>query len=203
MARRADNLHSRVIAWLKVILPLAALGIVAALFLTLRQIDPEEALTGAGIDVRGIARDVRIRNPDFSAMTADGTAIRLVAESARPDPARPGLVEAEAVVATLDPADGNRMTVSGDRAIISNAEDALTLSGNATIATASGYRLEGEAFVFGLSRTDLRSDGPVRAQTPFGEITADAMQLTQDAGGAGGHLLVFNGDVKLVYRPSY
>ena len=69
MAGGRDNLYSRLIAWLKVLLPLAALGIVAALFLTSRTIDPTAALTGAGIDVRELARDMRVRNPDYNTMT--------------------------------------------------------------------------------------------------------------------------------------
>ena len=204
MPGRFDNLHSRVIAWLKVLLPLAAMAIVAALFLTSRRIDPEAALTGAGIDVRELARDVRIRNADFSAMTADGTAIRLVAESARPDPVHAGRIEAEAVIVTLDAGEGQVTVVRGAQAVIDRDEDRLTLSGDAAVQTSAGYSVRSEELTAALSRTELRSDLPVQALAPFGEITAESMRLTregQDEGG--GHVLVFNGGVKLVYRPSY
>ena len=203
MAGRPDNLYSRLVAWLKVILPLVAFGIVAALFLTSRKIDPEAALTGAGLDVREIARDVRIDNPDYAGMTADGTAIRLKAETARPDPARPGRIEAENVIATLDPGDGAVTTVQGLRALLDRDGDRLTLTGDASVETNSGYRVEGQELISALTRTDLRSDLPVRALAPYGVITAQTMHLTRGDRPDDGHVLVFKGDVKLVYRPSY
>lgn len=202
MAPRPDNLYSRMIAWLKVILPLAALGIVAALFLTARRIDPEAALTGAGIDVLELARDVRVRNADYTGMTADGTAVHLVAEVARPDPSRPGRTEAETVIATLDPGDGTITTVEGDRALVDREADRLTLTGNAVILTSTGYRVQSDELIAMLSRTDLRSDLPVVATAPYGRITADTMHLTARDETDSSHVLVFNGNVKLVYRPS-
>ena len=45
------------------------------------------------------------------------------------------------------------------------------------------------------------ADVPVVADGPVGQITADAMRLTQDGAGGGGYLLVFNGNVKLIYQP--
>ena len=42
---RADT-HTRVVGWLKVALPLAALAILSTLFLVARRIDPEAALRG-------------------------------------------------------------------------------------------------------------------------------------------------------------
>ena len=36
---------------------------------------------------------------------------------------------------------------------------------------------------------------------PPGRVTADRMELTPAGGGDGGYLLVFNGQVKLVYQP--
>lgn len=201
MAGGRDNLYSRLIAWLKVLLPLAALGIVAALFLTSRTIDPTAALTGAGFDVRELARDMRVRNPDYNTMTDDGTAVTFTADSARPDPDRDGRTEAVAVIATFDPGDGRLTTVRGDAAVLDRAADRLTLTGNVSIETSDGYHVESAEMISALSRTDLRSDVPVRGLAPFGEITAATMRLTRE-GPADGHVLVFNGRVKLVYQPS-
>lgn len=201
MAGRLDNLHSRVIAWLKVLLPLAAMGIVAALFLTSRSIDPEAALTGAGIDVRELARQVRISNPDYSGMTEDGTAVRLSAASARPDPARPGWIGAEDVVALLEAADGTLTTLRGNHAELDRAADRFTLSGAVEVATSTGYRMLTEELTASLTRGELHSDLPVRAEAPYGELTAGSMRLSP--GAEAGQVLVFNGGVKLIYRPTY
>ena len=202
MAGRFDNLYSRLVAWLKVLLPLAAIGIVAALFLLSRSIDPEAALTGAGLDVREMAREVRIGSPDYRAMTDDGTEIRITAERARPDPDRPGRIAAEAVDAVLEDAAGERTYIRGAAGDLDREADRLVLTGDASVETSEGMRLESEELVSALSRTEVRSDVPVRATGPMGEITGDSMRLTRDPAAGDGHVVVFNGDVKLVYRPS-
>ncbi|MBL9052753.1 MAG: hypothetical protein JNN02_03385, partial [Tabrizicola sp.] len=43
--------HTRVVTWLKVLLPLAALAILSTLFLLADQINPDDALPFAEVDV--------------------------------------------------------------------------------------------------------------------------------------------------------
>ena len=203
MAERFDNLYSRLVAWLKVLLPLAAIGIVAALFLLARTIDPDAALTDAGLDVREMAREVRVGRPDYRGMTDDGTEIRVTAESARPDPDHPGRLTAEAVDAVLEDAAGGRTYIRGAAGDLDREADRLVLTGNASVETSDGLRVESEEIISALSRTEVRSDVPTRASGPMGEITGNSMVLTRDPARGEGHVVVFNGDVKLVYRPSY
>jgi hypothetical protein len=53
-----------------------------------------------------------------------------------------------------------------------------------------------------LDETDIRSSLPVIAEGPGGRITAQSMQLTQSSSGNKSYVLVFNGAVKLVYKPT-
>jgi lipopolysaccharide export system protein LptC len=78
----------------------------------------------------------------------------------------------------------------------------VTLIGGVVVSSPSGWTVEGERFTAAMDRTDLRSDLPVRATGPAGEVTSNAMELTGAAGGKSAYLLVFKGDVKLVYRPA-
>ena len=55
---RAD-FHSRLVGWLKVVLPLAALAILSTLFLLADLIDPTAAIPYAEVDVEDLARDPR------------------------------------------------------------------------------------------------------------------------------------------------
>ena len=52
-----DNLHSRLVAILKVALPLIALALLSTLFLFSRKIDPEDAIPYATVDVEDRLRD--------------------------------------------------------------------------------------------------------------------------------------------------
>ena len=56
--------HTRVVGWLKLALPLAALVILSTLFLVADRIDPEDALPYAKVDVEGLARAPRMTAPE-------------------------------------------------------------------------------------------------------------------------------------------
>jgi lipopolysaccharide export system protein LptC len=62
MAAAIDG-YSRLVAWLKIILPLIALGILATLFLVSRTIDPSQTIPYADVDVQDLARNQRVGAP--------------------------------------------------------------------------------------------------------------------------------------------
>jgi lipopolysaccharide export system protein LptC len=79
-----ENLHSRVVAWLKIILPLTALGILSTLFLFSRTIDPSDAIPYATVDVEERAREPRVTAPAYAGVTSDGARLSMTAAEARP-----------------------------------------------------------------------------------------------------------------------
>jgi lipopolysaccharide export system protein LptC len=84
MAVLERDLHSRIVGWAKVILPLAALGILSTLFLFARTIDPEDAIPYAEVDVEDRIREPRLTAPTYSGVTSDGSAVTFQAVEARP-----------------------------------------------------------------------------------------------------------------------
>lgn len=199
---RSDR-HTRVVGWLKVGLPLAALVLLSTLFLLSDRIDPDAAIPYAEVDVEELARDPRMTAPAYAGTTADGTAITVTAEQARPasDNRTAG---AQGVTAKLDLPDGSNTRITAATAEIDDGKGELRLSGGVTMAASSGYRLTTEAMVARLDRSAATSDSPVQAEGPAGTLTATGFRLTrQDAQDAGGetYLLVFTGRVKLVYQP--
>lgn len=196
---RADT-HTRVVGWLKVILPLAALAILSTLFLVARRIDPEAALPYAEVDVEDLAREPRMTAPTYAGTTSDGAALTLSADEARPategSPAK-----AAGLRLALDTPDGARTELLSGAAVMQNATREVILSGGVTVTTSSGYRLQTAEVAAKLDRTGLESRAPVVATGPAGEITADRMTLSQDAQTPGAYVLVFNGSVRLVYQP--
>ena len=79
-----DNLHSRVVSWLKIILPLAALALLSTLFLVARIGDPNATLPFTEKDLEEMASEQRVDGPDFSGTTPEGRAIRMSAQTATP-----------------------------------------------------------------------------------------------------------------------
>jgi lipopolysaccharide export system protein LptC len=196
---RADT-HTRVVGWLKVILPLTALAILSTLFLVARRIDPEAALPYAEVDVEDLAREPRMTAPTYAGTTSDGAALTLSADEARPA-AEGAPAQAAGLRLALDTPDGARTELSAGAAVMEGATREVILSGGVTVTTSSGYRLETAEVAAKLDRTGLESRAPVVATGPAGEIRADGMTLSQDAQTPGAYVLVFNGSVRLVYQP--
>lgn len=196
---RADR-HTRVVGWLKVGLPLTALAILSTLFLVARRIDPEDALPYAEVDVEELAREPRMTAPTYAGTTADGASLTLSADEARPADADSS---AQAARLRLDLAtpDGGTTALLATEARMNDTARELLLSGGVVVETSTGYRLETPEMAAKLDRTGLESRAPVKAVGPAGEITADGMVLGQDNRTAGGYVLVFKGNVRLVYQP--
>ena len=196
---RVDR-HTRVVGWLKVVLPLTALAILSTLFLVARRIDPEAALPYAEVDVEVLAREPRMTAPTYAGTTEDGSALTLSADEARP--ASEGS-PAQAAGLRLDLAtpDGGRTELLAADARMDDTAREVVLSGGVALTTSTGYRLETAEIAAKLDRTGLESRAPVRATGPAGEITADGMSLSQDNRTPGDYVLVFKGSVRLVYQP--
>ena len=79
-----DNLHSRFVAWMKILLPLAALGILSTLFMISDRFDPTNAVPVADIDLQERAQSLGATKATFAGVSADGHKISLRTERARP-----------------------------------------------------------------------------------------------------------------------
>jgi lipopolysaccharide export system protein LptC len=196
---RADT-HTRVVGWLKVVLPLAALAILSTLFLVARRIDPEAALPYAEVDVEDLAREPRMTAPTYAGTTSDGASLTLSADEARPS-AENAPAAAAALQMALKTPDGAVTELLAGAAVMDPVARQVILSDGVTVTTSSGYRLETAEMSAKLDRTGLESRAPVTATGPAGDIRANSMELSQDAQTPGAYVLVFKGDVRLVYQP--
>jgi lipopolysaccharide export system protein LptC len=196
----AMDLHTRVVGWLKVALPLLALAILSTLFLLSDQINPDDALPYAEVDVETLAREPRMTAPSYAGTTADGAALTLTAEEARPET---GDNPASAKELRLDLAtpDGALTRAEAAHAVVDPVAQQAVLSGGVTVTTSSGYRLVTATVTARLDRSRLESAGEVTATGPAGNLRADRMILSQDNRTPGAYVLVFNGGVRLVYQP--
>lgn len=196
----AVDRHTRVVGWLKVVLPLAALAILSTLFLLADRIDPDAALPYAEVDVEDLAREPRMTTPTYAGMTADGAALTLSADEARPV-AEATPASAQGLILELATPDGGLTRLRSTAAVLDDAAGEVLLSGGVTVTTDTGYQLDTAEVTARLDRSSLISRSEVIATGPVGDIRADGMTLSQDIQTPGSYLLVFKGAVRLVYRP--
>ncbi|MEM1431005.1 MAG: LPS export ABC transporter periplasmic protein LptC [Pseudomonadota bacterium] len=193
---QADLLYSRLVATLKVLLPLAALGLLSTLFLLARV--PESELTGR---LSGeIAADGRMQGSTFSAMTEDGP-LTVTADTAIPRAADYAVVDLEGLRATLDIAGTREIVLTSDTARLTRPDREVEFNGAVRIRTSDGYEIESERIVSTFDGAQAESPGPVRLTGPGVSLEAGTMRVVETEGGSEAGRLLFNGGVRLVYVP--
>lgn len=200
--RAARDGWSRLVGWLKVALPLAALALLSTLFLVSNRINPEDAIPYAEVDVEARLKEPRMTAPSFAGTTSDGAALEVRAAETRPAVEGTRGQTATDVAARLSTPDGVVTELAAKAAEMGLDGDEVRFTGSVVVTHSLGYRVETETVTARLDVTRLRSDTPVRVEGPVGQITADGMELAPAGTGGQGYLLVFNGRVKLVYRPA-
>lgn len=192
-----DNTYSRLVAWLKVVLPLTALAILSTLFLLAREPDGERSIPYSSVDPSQVAREQRLAGPAYAGMTADGAAVSVSAETARPG--SDGAFEAQGLVARIEPADGGNATLHAAEGTYDVEAGSAELRGGVVVASSTGWRVEGPAFQASLEAGTVESGGPVTAEGPAGRLEAGSMSLTTTPEG---RALLFEGGVRVVYDPA-
>lgn len=196
---RGDR-YSRMVAWLKVALPLAALGLLSTLFLLSRVVDPTESIPFADTEVQDRLLNQQISGPYYSGTTANGDKIAFVAEKVVTPNGLTGANRAEDVFVKIEMVSGTTMNVTSKRARVNVGQDVADLTGNVVITTSQGYIITSEALIARIAALDLRSPDTVFATTPAGELTAGSMRLMSPEPNTPAQLVFTNG-VKLIYQP--
>lgn len=100
--------HTRLIGWLKILLPLMALAILSTLFLVARTVNPDDAIPYAEVDVAERLREPRMTAPTYAGLTEDGAALSVAANEARPAADDTTGPSATALIGVLETPDGGR-----------------------------------------------------------------------------------------------
>lgn len=192
------GLRSRVVAWLRVLLPLAALALLATLFLWSDRPDPELAIPYAEGDAGVVDGPPRITAPTWAGVTRDGARVSLSAASASPDAAS-GSSVADMRLDWTGP-DGLQARATAPEAVMDAT--AITLGGGVAVSLSSGWSLLARTLSAARDRSDITAAGGVEVEAPFGHITAEQARLHHPEGATGGgEVLDFTGGVRLIYQP--
>ncbi|WP_371170106.1 LPS export ABC transporter periplasmic protein LptC [Aliiroseovarius sp. 2305UL8-7] len=198
---RSDTRYSRFVAWLKVLLPVSALALLSTMFLISKSVDPTTALSYARVNLEELTGSQRIDSPKFSSVTEDGAAISFSAKSAVPDSNTPNLFTADVLAARIETPDGGAVDIDAAKAVIDGSSNRVDLSGGVTLVTSTDYEIATDGLTTAMDATYAKSNGPVEASGPMGDMTAGTAEITKQGDGPSTYLLVFKDGVKLVYQP--
>ncbi len=192
-----DGLYSRVIAWLKILLPLAALVMLSTLFLLSRSREPLENVPFVEALQQGVAKQ-QVSGPYFAGTTDGGDVLTMTARSVRPEDG--GRIHADDLEARLRLSDGGEITLQSVSATLRDQDQEAYLSGGVRIESSQGYRLMTEGLKSRLDEVSAESVGPVQGEGPVGTFEAGHMRIAT-TGQDGAVEMVFSEGVKLVYQP--
>jgi len=204
MARRPDRGtiagYSRLVRWMKVVLPVAALVTVGAIFLTGRGFDSGESLLSPA-DLATLGAGLRLETPRFTGRTEAGEPYTVRAAWAEPDGAVPDRITLDRPEGEIDTADGRRLSGRADAGLLERREDRLTLRGGVVIETSDGYRFASERLALDFRARTAHSPVPIIATGPAGRIEAGAMRILRGEAGADEARIFFEAGVRVVFIP--
>lgn len=191
-------MYSRLIAWLKILLPLGALALLSTIFLYARGPDPIATipvLTG-GADPTVTEQ---IGSPFYAGTTENGQGLTLAARQARfSGPDNSGMI-ADDVRAVIDVRDGNRIVIDATLGQMDEG-DRLLLRDGVTLESSSGYTVRTEGLDAEINRVAIESTSEVTADGPGVTLSAGKLRVQEDKTTQDIQLLFTEG-VKLIYIP--
>lgn len=197
---RADNTYSRVVAGMKIVLPLAALGLLSTLFLISNRIDPSDPVPTAPIDLEKRAQELGVTRPSFAGVSGRGDEITVRAVVARPESDVPQRLMAEGITGEIGLVGGTGIRLRAETARLDQQTMTATLEGAVRISTTTGYEIDTDRLATRIDALHAESPGPVSASGPLGDLDAGRMIL-REAPESGDAELLFSGGVKLIYHP--
>lgn len=187
--------RTRVVRWLRVLLPLLALAMLSVMFLFSREGgDGRSQIPYAEVDAEAMARDPRVVAPEYAGVTADGARLTLRATEAAPGA---GGGRAQDLQLDWQRPDGLRADLTAPQAGLEG--EAIRLDGGVRMTTSSGWQLDTQSVEAATDQSRLTAEDGVAAQAPFGTVSARRMELVPGEGDAS--VLNFSGDVRLIYQP--
>ena len=193
--------YSRVMAWLKVILPLIALCLLSTLFLFSRARTPATSIPFIDLELQARISEQQITAPYFVGTTENGLSMTLRAESAHPKTDNLSQLIINNMMAEVRAKDETLIIMFAQRGIFDAKANMAQLEGGVSVTSSNGYSLETDALQSSLDRVHIESAADVRGGGPIGSFSAGKMILTSDKEDKTLHLLFTNG-VSLTYDPN-
>ncbi|MFG6083564.1 LPS export ABC transporter periplasmic protein LptC [Paracoccus litorisediminis] len=191
-------LRSRIVAWLRVLLPLTALALLSVLFLLGRHPEPNATIPYADVDPQDLAERQAITNPTYTGVTTNGSQLTITGTEAVPGGSQDeGTVQT--IRMTLRAKDGRAAEISAGTGKVEG--DQIALQDGVRMTTADGWIVTAPEFHASTSAGTLAADREVNVRAPFGDLTAGQMELRPVAPDQPDHILDLKGGVRLIYRP--
>ena len=193
-----DDGYSALVAWLKTLLPIVALGLLSTIFLFSGKVDVTQSLPYTEHNIAEIVREQRITRPYFTGIASNGTEIALSAAYASPQIENAHILEITDLSVVLRSTSDRMVQVTAGRGALDSATQTAQISTNVHIAALPDFWVTTQALDMNLNQGVVSAKGGFQGVTSLGAITAGEMHLQMTADD---QQIVFLNDVRLVYYP--
>jgi len=193
-----DDGYSALVAWLKTLLPIVALGLLSTIFLFSGKVDVTQSLPYAEHNIAEIIREQRITQPYFTGTPSNGTEIALSAAYASPQVENAHILEITDLSVVLRSTSDRMVQVTAGRGALDSARQTAQISTDVHIAALPDFWVTTEALDMNFNQGFISAKGGFQGVTALGAITAGEMHLQMTADD---QQIVFLNDVRLVYSP--
>ena len=193
-----DDGYSALVAWLKTLLPIVALGLLSTIFLFSGKVDVTQSLPYAEQNIAEIIREQRITQPYFTGIASNGTEIALSAAYASPQVEDAHILEITDLSVVLRSTSDRMVQVTAGQGALDSARQTAQISTDVHIAALPDFWVTTEALDMNFNQGFISAKGGFQGVTSLGAITAGEMHLQMTADD---QQIVFLNDVRLVYSP--
>lgn len=204
MATRSPGLYSRIVRALKLGLPIAAMSLLAAVFLVSREDELEGGLTFSKADLEAMGTGLRVTNPNFSGSSTRGDLYDFVAASVVPQDLGMKVATIADLSGTIRFFGGNMLELIASEADFDMENQKMVLNSGVELQTSDGYTASAGQVAVDLAQGVLTGTGTVQASGPMGKIEADRMNMSSVTrlGLESDAVVTFTGHVRLRYIPN-
>lgn len=197
-----DEAYSRLIATVKILLPLIAIGILSMLFVAARpsrEGEPLRFVDGLG---NQSGTEEQLVRPDYQSVTQNGSSLRIVAETLRPVEGQDQVYEGDSIDAKIHQQDGISYHLTSPDGRLDDKSGHAKLLGGVQLVRGDGYVAQSDVIEFETDLSELVSPGPIHIYGPLGTLDADRMEMTGQPDLGSGTVTVFRGNVRVLYDPN-
>jgi lipopolysaccharide export system protein LptC len=202
---RRVRTYSRIVSWMKVLLPLAAVAVIVAIFFGGRDKGELTDIFTAE-ELATLSAGLRLDNPRFAGVTERGEPFTIHAEWALPDQALPRSIDLERPEGEIAMRNGRTIVAHAASGRLHRVDQTLLLHGGVVIDSSDGYHLKTERITFDLDAETADAPGPVSGSGPRGTIEAGSFRAATGGGegaeGDQGGKIWFENRVRLVFIPA-
>ncbi|MEM1363201.1 MAG: hypothetical protein AAGF94_16060 [Pseudomonadota bacterium] len=196
-----DEAYSRLVATVKILLPLVAIGILSMLFLAARPSREGEPLRFVD-DLGNLSgTEEQLVRPDYQSVTQDGSSLRIVAETLRPVAGQTQVYEGDLIDARILQQDDLFYHLTSPSGTFDDSAGQAKLIGGVKLKRGDGYVAQSDVIEFETDLTELVSPGPIHIYGPLGTLDANRMEMTGQPDLGSGTVTVFRGNVRVLYDP--